>query len=61
MLRLRRNLRPGSDIGLIVLDREVVGGGLVGTGTRVAGVTPTSTARQLGLEQLRCRRADAGS
>ncbi|MBL0173056.1 MAG: carbohydrate binding family 9 domain-containing protein [Gemmatimonadaceae bacterium] len=38
VLRLRRNLRPGSDIGLIVLDREAVGGGHAGNWNRVAGV-----------------------
>ncbi len=38
VLRLRKNLRPGSDIGFIMLDREAVGDSLVGNWNRVAGV-----------------------
>ena len=38
VLRLRKNLRPGSDIGLIMLDREAVGRGSAGNWNRVAGV-----------------------
>ncbi|MEI6739025.1 MAG: DUF5916 domain-containing protein [Gemmatimonadaceae bacterium] len=37
-LRLRRNLMPGSDIGVIVLDRESVGSGSGASWNRVAGI-----------------------
>ena len=38
VFRLRRNLRPGSDVGMIVLDREAVGGTGAPNWNRVAGI-----------------------
>ncbi len=38
VLRVRKNLRPGSDVGLIVLDREGFGSGVDHSWNRVAGV-----------------------
>ena len=38
VLRLRKNLRPGSDVGLVVLDREALGSGNERNWNRVAGV-----------------------
>jgi hypothetical protein len=38
VLRLRKNLAPGSDIGLIVLDREAVGAGHASNWNRVMGL-----------------------
>ncbi|MBY0489957.1 MAG: carbohydrate binding family 9 domain-containing protein [Gemmatimonadaceae bacterium] len=40
-LRLRRNLRPGSDVGLIMLDREGLGARGQNSWNRVAGVDAT--------------------
>lgn len=38
VLRLRKNLRPGSDVGLVVLDREAVGSRSEHNWNRVAGL-----------------------
>ena len=38
VLRLRKNLRPGSDLGVIVLDREALGAGQTHNWNRVAGL-----------------------
>lgn len=38
VLRLRKNLMPGSDVGLIVMDREAVGASATPSWNRVAGV-----------------------
>lgn len=38
VLRLRRSLRPGSDVGVILLDREATGPGSAGNWNRVAGL-----------------------
>ena len=38
VLRLRRNLRPGSDVGLVYLDRTAIGATGRGAWNRVAGV-----------------------
>ena len=38
VLRLRKNLRPGSDVGVVMLDREAVGIGSARNWNRVAGV-----------------------
>lgn len=41
VLRLRKNLAPGSDVGFIVLDREAIGTGNAHNWNRVAGVDAT--------------------
>lgn len=38
VFRLRRNLRPGSDVGMILLDREAIGPGSTGNWNRVVGL-----------------------
>lgn len=38
VLRLRKNLRPGSDVGLVILDREALGTGNERNWNRVAGL-----------------------
>ena len=38
VLRLRKNLRPGTDVGLFMLDRDATGPGSDGNWNRVAGV-----------------------